>query len=148
MSYKSNCMILNGKNIGISKIELDKDRLFVADKFNKYNFIVTVSYNWRDINTINIGEQKEISFNEYILYENNEYSLLGNNNGALIWPSKCYIKKNTKDELYLYFDFEDLTKESCFMNKRGCFDIELKSLEVKVFINCKDVKGDSIVYEF
>ena len=34
------------------------------------------------------------------------------------------------------------------MNKRKCFDIELDSLEVKVFIDYKDAIEDSIIYSF
>lgn len=71
-------MILNNKNVGISKIELNKDELNVADKRGKYNLHVTVTYDWKKINQVSIGKEEDISFNEYYLSENNE--------SVLIWP--------------------------------------------------------------
>ena len=38
MEKKINYMILNNKNVGISKIELNKDELNITDKTGKYNF--------------------------------------------------------------------------------------------------------------
>lgn len=135
-----NFMILNNINIGISKIELDKDDLLVTDKSSKYCLQVCVEYNWQDINSLRVGETKDIDFNEYCFSENNE--------PALIWPSTCYVEKIDNDTLCFYLNFKDLSNDITYMNKRGCFDIELKSLEVKVFIDYKDAKENSIIYKF
>lgn len=135
-----NIMILNDINIGISEIELDKDGLHVTDKSGKYSFHVHLGYNWKDINSVKVGKKENINFNEYYLSENNE--------SALIWPSKCYVEKITNDSICFYLKFENLFSETQYMNKRNCFDIELNSLEIKVFIGYKDVVGDSIIYKF
>lgn len=135
---KKNIMILNDVNIGISKIELDKSDLCVTDKSCKYCLQVCVGYNWKDINSIKCGQKKKIDFNEYCLAENNE--------PALVNPSNCYVEKISDDSLYFYFEFKDLAKGTQYMNKRGCFDIELQSLKVKVFIDYKDAIDNSIIY--
>ena len=44
MEKKINYLILNNKNIGISKIELNKDELNVTDKRGKYTFHITLTY--------------------------------------------------------------------------------------------------------
>ena len=135
-----NIMILNDKNIGISKIELDRSDLRIIDKSGIYCFQVYIYYNWKDINNIKIGEKEQVDFNEYILSENNE--------PALIWPTKSYVEKLTNDYLCFYFKFENMPETITYMNTRNGFDILLNSLEVKVFIDYKDAKKNSIVYEF
>ena len=135
-----NIMILNDKNIGISKIELDRSDLRIIDKSGIYCFRVCVYYNWKDINELKIGEKEQVDFNEYILSENNE--------SALIWPTKGYVEKLTNDYLCFYFKFENMSETITYMNKKNGFDILLNSLEVKAFIDYKDAKKNSIVYEF
>ena len=56
MEKKINYMILNNKNVGISKIELNKDELNITDKTGKYNLHVTVTYDWKKINQVGIGK--------------------------------------------------------------------------------------------
>ena len=135
-----NFMIFNDKDIDISKIELDKSDLRISDKSGKYVFRVFVYYNWKDINNIKVGEKKNINFNEYFLIENNE--------PALVWPDICTVEKISNDSICFYAKFENKLNNITYMFERGCFDIEPKSLEVKVFINYKDAKGDSIIYKF
>ena len=132
-------MILNGKNIGISKIELDRSELRIIDKSGIYCFRVCVYYNWKDINNIKIGEKEQVDFNEYILSENNE--------PALIWPTKSYVEKLTNDYLCFYFKFENISETITYMNKRNCFNILPNFLEVRIFIDYKDAKNGSIIYE-
>ena len=140
MEKKINYMILNNKNVGISKIELNKDELNVTDKSGKYNLHVTVAYDWKKINQVSIGKEEDISFNEYYLSENNE--------SVLIWPDVCKLKKIKKD--YVSFNLEflniDNSKDTCYMNKRGHFDIPLDSLKVKVYIDYKDAIEGKIIY--
>lgn len=131
-------MILNNKDIGISKIVLDENQLYIEDKANKYKLCVHI-YNWREINKIEIGKKQNVDFNEYCLAENNE--------SALIWPTESYVEKPTKDSIIFHLKFDDFSN-ACYMNLRECFDIELKSLEVRVFIDYKDVVKDSIIYNF
>lgn len=131
-------MILNSKNIGISKIELNERELYIVDKAYKYSLCVHI-YNWKEIVNTEVGKKQKVDFNEYCLSENNE--------SALIWPTKCYIEKPTKDSIIFYLKFDDFS-DICYMNKRKCFDIELDSLEVKVFIDYKDAIEDSIIYSF
>lgn len=138
MTNTQNIMLLNNKNIGISKIELNAEELYIIDKAHKYSLCVHI-YNWKEINNIEVGKRQKIDFNEYCLGENNE--------SALIWPTDVYIEKPTKDSIVFYLKFADFTN-ICYMNKRGCFDINLDSLEVKVFIDYKDAKEDSIIYSF
>lgn len=95
-------------------------------------------YNWKDINDIKIGQNQEIAFNEYCLDENNE--------PALIWPSNCYVEKISDDYICFNLEFENLSDSIHYMNKRDCFDIQLNSLVVKIFIDYKDAIGDSIIY--
>lgn len=137
MSFKQK-INLNGRNMGISKIELNECDLLVTDKSQKYCFKVCVKYNWKDINTIKIGEKKKIDFNECCLSENNE--------SALIWTSNCYVEKISDDVVYFYFEFKDLANTIHYMNKRECFDIDVNSLEVKIYINYKDEIEGSIIY--
>lgn len=140
MKENLNTMFLNGINIGISKIELDKSDLLITDKSRRYLLQVCIEYNWKDINSLKVGEKKNIDFNEYCLSENNE--------PALIWPTNSYVEKTSDDSICFYLEFKDLPNTTTYMNKRGCFDIELNSLEVKVFINYKDVIKDSIIYNY
>jgi len=140
MKTNKNVMILNGKDIGISKIELNEADLLVTDRSGNYCLQVCVGYNWKDINTLEIGQKKEIDFNEYCFAEKNEPSL--------ILPTNCFVKKVTEDLLFFHMNFGNLGKEVHFMNRKNRFDIELKSLEVEVYINYKDAKGDSILYNF
>lgn len=138
MNNFENIMILNNKNIGISRIELNKSELYIADKANKYSLCVHI-YNWKEINETEIGKKQKINFNEYCLGENNE--------SALVWPTDVYVEKPTKDSIIFYLKFDDFS-DVCYMNRRKCFDTELNSLEVRVFIDYKDVIKDSIIYSF
>lgn len=138
----NNKMILNNKDIGISKIELNKSDLLITDKTGKYTLHVTIYYNWKEINNLKIGEEKNIDFNEYILTENNE--------PVLLWPNKSLVKKISDDIICFNIEFVNISnnKDTCYMNKRGCFDIPLVSLEVKALINYQDVSNNSIKYKF
>lgn len=138
----NNKMILNNKDIGISKIELNKSDLLITDKTGKYTLHVTIYYNWKEINNLKVGEEKNINFNEYILTENNE--------PVLIWPNKSLVNKISDDIIYFNFSFNNITnnKDTCYMNKRGCFDILVDSLEITVSINYQDVSNNSIMYKF
>lgn len=138
MANNQYIMILNGNDIGISKIELSKEELYIVDKIGKYSLCVHI-YNWKEINNAEIGKKQNIEFNEYCFGENNE--------SALIWPTDVYIEKPTKNSIIFYFKFDDFS-DACYMNKRNHFDIELNSLEVKVNINYSDVQENSIVYRF
>lgn len=138
MGNNQNVMILNGTDIGISKIELNASDLLVVDKSGKYCLQVYVAYNWKDIKNMEVGMKKNIDFNEYCFAENNE--------AALIWPTVCLAEKITENLLYFHIEFRNLINETHYMNKRGHFDIELNSLECKVFIDYKDAIGDSIIY--
>ena len=138
MTNNQNIMILNGNDIGISKIELSNEELYIVDEIGKYSLCVHI-YNWKEINSAEIGKRQNIEFNEYCFGENNE--------STLIWPTDVYIEKQTKDSIIFYFKFEDFS-DAYYINKRNCFDIELNSLEVKVNINYKDVQENSIVYRF
>lgn len=112
--------------------------MYIVDKTNKYSLCVHI-YNWKEINKIEIGKKQKIDFNEYCLGENNE--------SALVWPTDVYVEKPTKDSIIFYLKFDDFS-DVCYMNKREGFDIELNSLEVRVFIDYKDVINDSIIYSF
>lgn len=138
MNNFENSMVLNNKNIGISKIELNEGELYIVDKTSKYSLCVHI-YNWQEINNVEVGKKQNVDFNEYCIGENNE--------SALIWPTDCYIEKPTQDTIIFYLKFDDFS-DICYMNKRGCFDIELNSLEVKVFIDYKDLIEDFIIYSF
>ena len=54
-------MIFNGKDIGISKIELDESDLLVTDKTGKYCLHVYVMYNRKEIELIEVGEGKKLN---------------------------------------------------------------------------------------
>ena len=140
MNNNRSVMILNGQDIGISKIELNESDLLITDKSTKYCLQVCMMYNWKEINKLEVGKKVKIDFNEYCFAENNE--------SALIWPSQCYIHKPTEESLSFYIDFDDLKNETHYMSKRSHFDIELKSLKVKIFIDYKDSIGNSIIYRF
>lgn len=79
MMHEQNMMILNGVDIGISKIELNRSELLVIDKSCKYYLKVYVMYDWKYINSIKVGKTKNIDFNEYCLSENDEFAYYG-------WP--------------------------------------------------------------
>ena len=141
MNEELNYILLNNKNIGISKIELNKDELLVIDKSSKYTFHITLAYDWRKINKVEIGTKEDIMFNEYYLIENNE--------SVLIWPCISQVHKISKDYISFYLKFLNIdnAKDTCYMNKKGHFDIPLNSLQVKVYINYKDAKEGKIIYE-
>lgn len=140
MEKDKNVMILNDVNIGISKIVLDKSDLIIFDKLGKYCLKVYEFYNWKDMNNIKVGTREKIDFNEYCLSENNE--------PALIWPSNCYVEKISNSSLCFNLEFEDLYNTTTYMNQRGYFDIDLKNLKCKIFIDYKDVVNGSIIYNF
>ncbi len=140
MNISKNSMTLNDKDIGISKIELNKCDLLVTDKSGKYCLKVYLLYNWKDINNIKIGQKRKIDFNEYCFSENNE--------PALIWPVECLVEKISDTSLYFYLSFNDLENETTYMNSREHFDIKLKSLKVKVLIDDRDAVNGSIIYNF
>ena len=129
MQKKLSFMTLNDVNIGISKIELNKWDLIIIDKSGKYCLKICVQYNWKDINNIKTGQKQEIDFNEYCLAENNE--------SALIWPSNSYVEKISDDSICFNLEFKNLSNSTHYMNKRGCFDIQLNSLEAKVLLIIK-----------
>ena len=64
MTNNQNMMILNGNDIGISKIELSKGELYIVDEMGKYSLCVHI-YNWKEINSAEIGKRQNIEFNEY-----------------------------------------------------------------------------------
>lgn len=124
-----NKLFINDINAGISKIELSKSDLLIIDKTGKYCLQVCVFYNWKDINNLQVGEKKNIDFNEYCLAENNE--------PALVWPTECFVKR-INEEIYLFsLNFSNLDEHIHYMNKRNHFDIKLDSLKCEVFINLK-----------
>lgn len=141
MNYE-NKFIINNESLNIGYIELNKDQLIVKDEDNKYMFYICVSYDWEKISSLNIGEEKVIEYNEYILSKNNE--------SALVWPSKVITKMIDENIICFKLKFEDLTNEKnmCYMNESGCFDIIIENMEVEVYINNKDVVNNRIVYEF
>lgn len=61
MKNDLNMMIFNGKDIGISKIELDESDLLVTDKTGKYCLHVYVMYNRKEIELIEVGEGKKLN---------------------------------------------------------------------------------------
>lgn len=130
MKNSQNYMILNGEDIGISRIELNKADLLIFDKAGKYCLKVFVAYNWEDIRNLDIGEKKAIDFNEYCFSEYNE--------AALVWPTNYYVERILEDFLIFYLKFDDFS-EVCYMNKRNRFDIELESLKVKVEVEYKGI---------
>lgn len=133
-----NIMILNGIDIGISKIELNKSDLLIIDRSGKYCLKIYIRYNWKDVNNIKIGAKESIDFNEYVLAENNE--------PALIWPSVCNVEKISADSICFNLEFKDLQNTTHYMNNRGHFDIELHSLKINIYINYKDAVKNSIIY--
>lgn len=52
MDKHDNSMILNGKNIGISYIELNEEDLLIYDKSSKYCFSVYLMNDWDKIRSI------------------------------------------------------------------------------------------------
>lgn len=139
---KEDYMFLNNQNIGISQIEFNKDNLIITDKSGKYSLHVTIFYDWDKLNKINIYEEKDIFFNEYYLSEHNE--------SVLIWPISSTVSKPSKDELLFSFEFTDVEKSTntCYMNKKGCFDIPITSLKTSVIINLQEALQAKIIYNF
>lgn len=141
IGYKKNTMILNGEDIGISKIELDMGRLRITDKSSKYCLVVCVEFNLDDVEGLEIGQKKNIDFNEYYLFENNE--------PALIWPSFCLVERISSNILSFHLKFVDLSSsKTCYMNERGHFDVNLDSLEVKIYVDKNDMVNNSLIYTF
>ena len=128
----NNIMILNNKNIGVSKIEFNPNgNLIITDKTGKYCLVVCIQYNIEDINNIRVGEDKKIDFNEYYICENNE--------PALIIPTSSSIQRLNNDILCFHFNFENIENDIHYMNKKEHFDIELKSLKCDIEINYNKV---------
>lgn len=140
MKNKGNYLILNGIDLGISKIELDRSDLRIIDKTGNYCLKIYIMYNWKEINRLKIKERSTIDFNEYCFSENNE--------SALIVPTNCYVEKIKEDVICFYFKFSNLSISTHFMNERNCFNINLDDLECQVFIDYKDVKEGTIVYDY
>lgn len=139
---QENYLFLNKQNIGISQIEFNKDNLIITDKSCKYSLHVTISYDWDKLNKVSLHEEKDIFFNEYYLSEYNE--------SVLIWPESSTVSKPSKDELLFSFEFKNIEKSSntCYMNQRGCFDISITSLKVRIKINLQEAIQTKIVYKF
>ena len=136
-----NIMTINNNDIGISKIEFDKNgNLIITDKSSKYSLVVCIKYNIGDINNVKIGESKSINFDEYYISENNE--------SALIKPIVSLVEKEDDNILCFTFEFDNLDNKLCYMNKRKHFDIELHSLKCKIYINCNDEIDDIIIYRY
>lgn len=119
-----NIMILNGVNLEIDKIELDENGLYITDKSDKYRYYVHI-YNWNEICGIPVGEKQNMDFNEYT------FSI--NNDSVLILPTICYVERIAVDLIKLYFKFDDFSN-ACVMNKNNKLDIELKSLEIRIYL--------------
>lgn len=139
---QENYLFLNKQNIGISQIEFNKDNLIITDKSGKYSLHVTISYDWDKLNKVSLHEEKDIFFNEYYLSEYNE--------SVLIWPESSTVSKLSDDELLFSFEFKNIEKSSntCYMNQRGCFDISITSLKVRIKINLQEAIQTKIVYKF
>lgn len=137
----NNSLFLNGKNIGIGEIEFDKaGNLRIVDKSFRYCLVICVKYNIEDINSIKIGEKRNIEFNEYYVSEKNE--------SALISPSISLVEKINKDIFCFTFKFENLDNKTCYMNTRKHFDIKLESLKCKIYLDNKDAKDGIILYKY
>ena len=122
---KDNIFIINGKDVGISEIEVEKDgNILVHDKSDKYGLSIIVQYDLDKLKSMNIGENKSIDFNEYVILENEET--------ALIWPTKYYVKRISNNTFYLDYTFDNIENDVTYMNERNSFDIILKTLELKI----------------
>ena len=141
---KENIFVINDERMEISKVSLDKDTLSISEKNGVYNFYICVSYDWKSINELKVGEEGRWMFNEYIL---NKYNSVDR---ALVWPTQYVTKKISEDIICFDLKFEDLTNEKniCYMNKSGCFDEPLYNMEVKVYIDYRDAKDGEIIYEY
>lgn len=141
---KENIFIVNDKKIEISRIELDKDTLSIFDKSGKYSFHICISYDWKGINELKVGEEGKWMFNEYLISQYNSVDR------ALVWPTQYVTKKISEDIICFDLKFEDLKNEKniCYMNMSGCFDEPLYNMEVKVYIDYRDAKDGMIVYEY
>ena len=141
---KENLFIINGRKIEIGKIVLDRDVLSVSEKSGEYNFYICVSYHWREINELKVGEEDSWWYHEYMI---NKYNSVDR---ALVWPTYYVIKKISEDIICFDLKFEDLTDEKniCYMNMSGCFDEPLYNMEVKIYIDYRDAKDGEIVYEY
>lgn len=141
---KENLFIINGRKIEIGKIVLDRDVLSVSEKSGEYNFYICVSYHWREINELKVGEEDSWLYHEYMI---NKYNSVDR---ALVWPTYYVTKKISEDIICFDLKFEDLTDEKniCYMNMSGCFDEPLYNMEVKIYIDYRDAKDGEIVYEY
>ena len=141
---KENLFIINGRKIEIGKIVLDRDVLSVSEKSGEYNFYICVSYHWREINELKVGEEDSWLYHEYMI---NKYNSVDR---ALVWPTYYVTKKISEDIICFDLKFEDLTDEKniCFMNMSGCFDEPFYNMEVKIYIVYRDAKDGEIVYEY
>jgi hypothetical protein len=141
---KENLFIINGRKIEIGKIVLDRDVLSVSEKSGEYNFYICVSYHWREINELKVGEEDSWWYHEYMI---NKYNSVDR---ALVWPTYYVTKKISEDIICFDLKFEDLTDEKniCYMNMSGCFDEPLYNMEVKIYIDYRDAKDGEIVYEY
>lgn len=125
---KDNIFIINGKDVGISEIEVEKDgNILVHDKSDKYGLSIIVQYDLDKLKSMNIGENKSIDFNEYVILENEET--------ALIWPTKYYVKRISNNTFYLDYTFDNIENDVTYMNERNSFDIILKNIELKIMVN-------------
>lgn len=141
---KENLFIINGRKIEIGKIVLDRDVLSVSEKSGEYNFYICVSYHWREINELKVGEEDSWLYHEYMI---NKYNSVDR---ALVWPTYYVTKKISEDIICFDLKFEDFTDEKniCYMNMSGCFDEPLYNMEVKIYIDYRDAKDGEIVYEY
>ena len=141
---KDNIFIVNDIKIDIGKIELDKDVLRITEKSGRYIFYVVVSYHWRYINELKVGEEDSWMYDEYII---NKYDSVDR---ALVWPTYYVTKKISEDIICFDLKFDDLLDEKniCYMNKSGCFNEPLYNIQVKVYIDYRDAKDGMIVYEY
>lgn len=141
---KENLFIINGRKIEIGKIVLDRDVLSVSEKSGEYNFYICVSYHWREINELKVGEEDSWLYHEYMINKFNSVDR------ALVWPTYYVTKKISEDIICLDLKFEDLINEKniCYMNMSGCFDEPLYNMEVKIYIDYRDAKDGEIVYEY
>ncbi len=123
-----NFMKLNNLDIGVSEIEFDIDgTIRIIDKNHKYSLLVWIRYNKDEIDKLEIGEKKDISFNEYTISEYNE--------SAIVWPVVSQVERIKENIMCFYFKFDNIEKDVCYMNERESFDIKLHSFECKAYVN-------------
>lgn len=132
-------LIINGKKIDIGKIELDKNQLLIKSKDKKYLFYHTIFYSWKEIESISIGEKRNIDFDENCFYS--DYI----KKTALVWPESLYVER-ISDTRYCFY--------SCVKDKNNIdwlsSDIvdNINSLETKIFIDKNDICRNKIIYRF